>query len=173
VSHDHAIINGSGTSGSLRTCFENAAKDCDATFGVPPSGGAGEPSAGGTPNRNSTLPAGRSRNGKIARLPLAIREQLNQRLQNGEQGKDLVLWLNALPEVQALLQAAFGGHPITDGNVSQWRQGGYLHWAAGQRMHETVCAIMDSTATLKAAVKGGLTNRMSLMMAAIMASQMP
>jgi hypothetical protein len=31
----------------------------------------------------SCLPAGRSRVGKIARLPLAIRQQLNQRLQNG------------------------------------------------------------------------------------------
>jgi len=28
-----------------------------------------------------------TRNGKIARLPLAIREELNRRLQEGEQGK--------------------------------------------------------------------------------------
>jgi hypothetical protein len=28
--------------------------------------------------------AGRSRTGKIARLPLALRQELNQRLQNGE-----------------------------------------------------------------------------------------
>ena len=51
----------------------------------------------GTENAGSTdethtaepnLPAARSRNGKIARLPLAIRQQLNQRLQNGEPGKD-------------------------------------------------------------------------------------
>src|SRR5713101_951139 len=41
-----------------------------------------------------------SRNGKIARLPLAIRQELNRRLQNGEQGKKLVAWLNALPEVR-------------------------------------------------------------------------
>src|SRR5712692_3098289 len=36
--------------------------------------------------------------GKIARLPLAIREQLNRRLQDGEIGKELVVWLNAAPE---------------------------------------------------------------------------
>ena len=42
-----------------------------------------------------------TRNGKIARLPLAIRQQLNQRLQNGELGQELVSWLNQLPEVQA------------------------------------------------------------------------
>jgi len=35
-----------------------------------------------------------TRNGKIARLPLGIRQQLNQRLLDGQQGKLLVLWLN-------------------------------------------------------------------------------
>ncbi len=42
-----------------------------------------------------------TRNGRIARLPLAIRRQLNQRLQNGELAQDLLSWLNRLPEVQA------------------------------------------------------------------------
>ncbi len=31
-----------------------------------------------------------TRNGKIARLPLAIRQQLNPRLQNGELAQDLL-----------------------------------------------------------------------------------
>ena len=42
-----------------------------------------------------------TRNGKIARLPLAIPQQLNLRLQNGELAQDLLSWLNRLPEVQA------------------------------------------------------------------------
>jgi hypothetical protein len=42
-----------------------------------------------------------TRNGKIARLPLAIRRQLNLRLQNGELAQDLLSWLKQLPEVQA------------------------------------------------------------------------
>ncbi|MGO8700886.1 MAG: hypothetical protein ACLQVY_24605 [Limisphaerales bacterium] len=41
-----------------------------------------------------------TRNGKIARLPLASRRQLNQRLQNGELARNLLSWLNRLPEVQ-------------------------------------------------------------------------
>ena len=49
-----------------------------------------------------------SRFGKIARLPLDIREQLNRRLQDGEIGKELVVWLNSVPEVQAVLKAEFG-----------------------------------------------------------------
>jgi hypothetical protein len=41
-----------------------------------------------------------SRNGKIAHLPGNVRDELNQRLENGEEGATLLPWLNALPEVQ-------------------------------------------------------------------------
>ncbi|MGO8701570.1 MAG: hypothetical protein ACLQVY_28135 [Limisphaerales bacterium] len=46
-----------------------------------------------------------TRNGKIARLPLAI---------------------NRLPEVQAILAAHFAAKPIDESNLTHWRQGGYL-----------------------------------------------
>jgi hypothetical protein len=55
-----------------------------------------------------------TRNGKIARLPLAVRQELNRRLDDGEQGKNLVAWLNALPEVQAIVAAEFGGKAIRE-----------------------------------------------------------
>ena len=58
-----------------------------------------------------------TRNGKIARLPLAVRQELNRRLDEGEQGKKLVAWLNSLPEVQAIMTAEFGGKPITEQNL--------------------------------------------------------
>ena len=44
-----------------------------------------------------------TRRGKIARLPQPIREQINQRLQNGEEGKQIAEWLNTLPEVRSLI----------------------------------------------------------------------
>ena len=68
------------------------------------------------------------RNGKIARLPLALREQLNHRLADAELGEPLLAWLNALPEVQAILAAQFGGNPISKQNLSEWRAGGFLAW---------------------------------------------
>ena len=43
--------------------------------------------------------------GKIGRLPRAIQEQVNRRLENGEKARTLIAWLNALPEVQAMLAA--------------------------------------------------------------------
>jgi hypothetical protein len=43
-------------------------------------------------------------NGKIAQLPKSIRDELARRIDNGEQGKHLVEWLNALPAVQDVLK---------------------------------------------------------------------
>ncbi len=43
-------------------------------------------------------------NGKIARLPKSIRDDLGRRIENGEQGKDVVEWLNGLPAVQDVLK---------------------------------------------------------------------
>ena len=72
-----------------------------------------------------------TRNGKIARLPLAIRQQLNLRLQNGELAQDLLSWLNQLPEVQVILAAHFAAKPIDESNLSHWKQGGYLDRETG------------------------------------------
>ena len=49
--------------------------------------------------------------GKIARLPESIREQLNQRLLDGVIGKEIVSWLNSLPEVNRVMTELFGGFP--------------------------------------------------------------
>jgi hypothetical protein len=72
-----------------------------------------------------------TRNGKIARLPLAIRQQLNLRLQNGELAQDLLSRLNQPPEVQANLAAHFAAKPIDESNLSHWKQGGYLDRETG------------------------------------------
>jgi hypothetical protein len=69
-----------------------------------------------------------TRNGKIARLPKTIREQLNRRLQDGEPGVRLVDWVNSLPEAQRMLAGEFNGQPINEQNLTAWRQGGYEDW---------------------------------------------
>src|SRR6266849_3685012 len=73
-----------------------------------------------------------TRNGKIARLPNDLRDQLNCRIRDGEPGKSLLRWLNGLPEVKALLKAEFANHPIAPSNLSEWKNGGYLDWLARQ-----------------------------------------
>jgi hypothetical protein len=69
-----------------------------------------------------------ARNGKIARLPREIREQLNPRLERSEQSPTLLAWLNGLKEVKELLQDEFDAAPITKQNLSEWRKGGFQEW---------------------------------------------
>ena len=69
-----------------------------------------------------------TRTGKIARLPAAIRDQLNRRLLDNEPGSSLLGWLNSLPEVQAILAADFASQPVSPANLSQWKNGGYSDW---------------------------------------------
>src|SRR4051794_1220467 len=69
-----------------------------------------------------------TRTGKIARLPLALREQINQRLADGEPGPDLLAELNGLEPVRQMLAAQFDGKPINAQNLTEWKQGGYRDW---------------------------------------------
>jgi hypothetical protein len=99
-----------------------------------------------------------TRTGKIARLPQAVREQLNQRLYAGETGRSLLAWVNALPEVRAVLAAEFRGQPINDPNLTAWRQGGYQEWLLQ-------CEARDLAATLgreKGGDSGKLTEMLTL-----------
>ena len=57
--------------------------------------------------------------GKIGRLPKAIQEQVNRRLEHGEQARPLIAWLNALPAllgVPAVLAAECADKPIREQN---------------------------------------------------------
>lgn len=77
-----------------------------------------------------------ARNGKIARLPRFVRDELNERLECSEESPQLLDWLNALPEVQKVVTDAFGGVPISKQNLSQWRLGGFQEWLARRDLLE-------------------------------------
>jgi hypothetical protein len=107
-----------------------------------------------------------SRIGKIARLPLAIRETLNSRLEGGEPYKSLLAWLNTEPAAKAVLKKLFAGRPITDGNISDWRKGGYRDWRAEraaramlERVHQEQTDNIDK-------VPGGVVEQMAAFHAA-------
>lgn len=87
-----------------------------------------------------------TRKGKIARLPRAVRDELNRRLDNGEPGVRLVVWLNGLPEVQRVLKDEFAGREINDQNLTEWKSGGYSDWQAQQ---ETVVLTKELKANRK------------------------
>lgn len=82
-----------------------------------------------------------SRIGKIARLPRPLRTQLNRRLDNGELGADILQWLNGLEETQRALSFQHGGRPVTEQNLSAWRQSGFLDWKRYQDACEWVSQV--------------------------------
>jgi hypothetical protein len=65
---------------------------------------------------------------KIARLPKIVRDELNQKIEDGHLTVALANWLNSLPEVQKILAEHFGGRLITHQNISDWRRTGYADW---------------------------------------------
>ena len=99
--------------------------------------------------------------GKIGRLPGALREEVNVRLRNGETGRGLCGWLNALPEVQALLAAEFGGKPVREQNVSEWRRGGHQQWLRLQEAYTMMERIGPEAAALTGAAKEPMTETLA------------
>ncbi len=94
-----------------------------------------------------------TRNGKIARLPRSIREQVNRKLDDGITGVEIVEWLNTLPEAQALMAAEFDGRPIREQNLSEWKAGGYRDWQMRQEALEMVRSLAEEAGELKKAAK--------------------
>lgn len=111
----------------------------------------------------------KTRNGKIARLPKAIREQLNQRLADGESGETLLRWLHTLPEVLEVLVRDFDGRPILKQNLSEWRQGGFREWEARQERLAHLRLLADEADDVEAAAPR-LPDRMAALLAGRFAS---
>ena len=105
-----------------------------------------------------------TRNGKIARLPLEFREQLNQRLRQGQKARQVIQWLNGLPEVQAVLAAEFKGQPIIEMNLSRWKNGGYQAWLVEQNSLDAAMAMMEKSNGLRELSKEELSRRVNLIL---------
>jgi len=94
-----------------------------------------------------------TRNGKIARLPREIREQLNRRLEDGEPGPQVLSWLNEHPNVRRILERDFGGRPVNEQNLSEWRQGGFRDWQRHQQSCDHVRRLTDQSEALNEATE--------------------
>ncbi|MBW8865586.1 MAG: hypothetical protein JF609_11840 [Verrucomicrobia bacterium] len=98
------------------------------------------------------------RSGKIARLPPDIREELNVRLANHESSTPLLKWLNALPEVRAVLAQEFGGKNIVRQNLHEWRHGGHAEWRRQREAREIVKDLHTDSHELTKVAEGSVVN---------------
>lgn len=112
-----------------------------------------------------------ARPSKISRLPRVVVAELNERLLDNEPGNQLADWLNSRPEVQAVLEKEFGGRPITESNLSDWRLGGHAEWRRHQERLEAATAMLRQAEELNAATPGdgAVTDRMASVAAATLA----
>ena len=111
-----------------------------------------------------------ARNGKIARLPLHIRTELNQRLSEGEPGLKLVAWLNRLEPVRSMLKDLSGPRTITEQNLSEWRSGGYQDWLRYEEARQFTEDLAEQAGGLDEAADGkGISDRFAALLAVDMA----
>lgn len=104
--------------------------------------------------------------GKIGRLPVAIREELNRRLQDNRPGDELLEWLNALPEMKSTLAKEFDGQPISQQNLSNWKCGGYRRWEREQEAVRVAGEAASASSAVRAAAKGSLGDQLATMLTA-------
>ena len=94
----------------------------------------------------------------------------NRRLQNGEQGGPLLAWLNALPNVSAVLAREFGGVVISKQNLCEWRAGGFAEWQARQETLDQARELAADASEITAATDGRLTDHLATVLAVRYAS---
>ena len=92
--------------------------------------------------------------GKVARLPVAVRLDLNRRMFAGEKAAETLAWLNGLPEVRGVLSAHFGGNAVTPAQLATWRAGGYVEWEAAEKERRARLAPLEAGAEGAAAQPG-------------------
>jgi hypothetical protein len=103
----------------------------------------------------------RARQGKIARLPHALRDEVNRRLHNGETGGTILAWLNVHPDAIRIYDDQFEGAPCTAQNLSEWRLGGYRDWQTQRQKVEdlkTLSAHASELAKAGGGIESGVTS---------------
>jgi hypothetical protein len=104
--------------------------------------------------------------GKIGRLPKHIRDELGRRIEDGEPGRELVKWMNGHKYVQEILKEQFGGRPITEQNLSEWRQNGHPEWLRQEEARLVVLRLTEHSDDLEEAAE---ENEISARLASVLA----
>jgi hypothetical protein len=104
--------------------------------------------------------------GKISCLPHDLRQQLNQRLRDGQRSPQILPWLNELPAVKEILAAQFGGKPLNRQNLANWRHSGYQEWLQEQSQIDRVTRLAEYASRLSHAGNDSLVHGVATLAAA-------
>jgi hypothetical protein len=108
--------------------------------------------------------------GKIGRLSKYYRDELGRRIEDGEPGKEIVKWLNGQSRVQEILKEQFGGRPITEQNLSEWKQTGHPEWLRREEARWLVTRLTEQSDDLDEATDGHeISDRFASVLAAELA----
>ena len=92
---------------------------------------------------------------KIGRLPFAIRNELNERIRDGAQGSDILLWLNGLKETKKVMRE-LKTSIVNAQNLTDWRSTGYKDWLEDQNDADRIRRLAEVSQTLAAAAGGNV-----------------
>jgi hypothetical protein len=98
-----------------------------------------------------------ARKGKIATLPAKIRDEVNRRLHDGGQAKEILARLNADKDVLRILDEKWHEQPITAQNLSEWRAGGYQDWLSRNERADHIKTLANYSLQLAQAAGGSIT----------------
>jgi hypothetical protein len=87
----------------------------------------------------------------IARLPRHIRNELGQRLKQGDHAQSILDWLNQPQGIWETQDRPPGARPLTHADLAEWRQNGYPQWFADQEACEFVRNLIEQAEALDAA----------------------
>lgn len=90
---------------------------------------------------------------KIGRLPFAVRNELNERIRDGEGGPAILAWLNAGKATRRVLRELKAGE-INAQNLTDWRSGGYADWLADQERADRIRRLAEISSTIASAAGG-------------------
>lgn len=87
---------------------------------------------------------------KIGRLPFAVRNELNERIRDGEGGPAILAWLNAEKATRRVLREMKAGE-VNAQNLTDWRSGGYADWLADQERADRIRRLAEISSTIASA----------------------
>jgi hypothetical protein len=96
---------------------------------------------------------------------------LGRQIEDGKPGKEIVKWLNGLPEVGEILKEQFDGRPVTEQNLSEWKQTGHQEWLRHQQACEKLHWMVERADDLENEADGmEISDRLGSILAAELAS---